>query len=513
VTCVPSLVTQEVNPKAGNGTQNFGFMLLPNIAGQLGVLSSCQPGNYNLGTFTPNGGSLQLTSNFQYRSYPANSIPALIYGIAGASAIIPVPFASSMRVDGKAGKFLGTMRSTTGSKITTITGPAGSYVRQAGGYPVAIPAQATDVLYLTANTTSTNDGAATSTLVFTATFVLSTGATANVVSSAGAFNYGGGTTTQFSINRFVAPANTIGLVAVTGVYAITGVGVGTLAFSTLSVDLATTVTTYNAGSPFGDFSFTPSPLLAGLLASSQSSATYTPTAAAILGTNTSAINYLSGDSVTCVLPPGDPGEFVGMDPGVIETLMYARSAYFGTGFYACADMVTRARLEGLNLNVPDTCIFDTPTIVSLAELPNPTAGAYSMRVMSAVNFDVCTEQQALRPVNTPSDVHLLDALTHLFLPDNLVSSNPNHVVKVRLRGDNAMKKFLRNVLSQSVGVYRRQAPNARLVFTPARASRLVPKRFIGPLKQGQRRARSDALAEDMADDVMEDAFDDLMGDE
>jgi len=214
-----------------------------------------------------------------------------------------------------------------------------------------------------------------------------------------------------------------------------------LILQSVTLNLRTVGSGSFGNTPFGTFTVTASPLRPMLLANSQSSSTYYPTALGMLMTNTSAINYLSGNSVTAVLPEGDPGEYCGMDPSVMEQFYGVRSDYFATGSYACASCMNEA-IKGpvKNINLPSQ--FTGQAIIVLNELPTPVAGAYSARIMCGAIFDVITESQSLKPVNTRYAPDVISVISQLFVPQSLVCENPKHLVTVSARIGKAMLAWL-----------------------------------------------------------------------
>jgi len=209
----------------------------------------------------------------------------------------------------------------------------------------------------------------------------------------------------------------------------------------MRVTLNTVATGYSPNTPFGTWNATASPQYGSFLNAAQSSNQYRCYANSILFSNTSPVNYLAGTVVGGVLPPGDPGEYIGMDPAVFEQFIGTRSAYMAQGgFISCNSL--DGYVNGGPKQLSDVDRFGGDIPVFLCEIPAPVAGGTSVRVQAGCGFEVTTESQIYRPVNTLKDTDCLDALSALYVPDSIITENPLHAKVVTKRIAQMLEKYL-----------------------------------------------------------------------
>jgi len=444
VSALPSLVTTEVSPMVGFTTRNFGVLGFPNVSNNIGVLSSSVPGVYPLSNFALDTTGLSLTSRYNFQSYPTSFVNSNFNVAPGTTVSMVLPVSSSFSVNGGGFKSLATARTNAGARVTSLTGYQTGYSpRVAGGAPLMISCSSADIIEIELQHNINAPTLATVTVNVIVIYYLSTGVISNV--STTIFTNTGqltdaGVGLGISVNP---PTNAVGILGSMVTLVTSGSGFNiSYALTSFNFTLLSATSTYNQNVPFGDYTVNASPLLATLLTATQASSTYQNSALAILVSNTSAINYLSGDSVTAVLPPGDPGEYCGMDPSVMEQFFGTRSAFFGSGAYAVANTLRYFNLYGHTVPLNANYQFASESLAFLAELPAPTAGSYSCRVMLGASFEVITESQVLRPTNVRSDVVVMDALSTLFAPENIITDNPNHI--------KLLTKHIKEVLSAAI---------------------------------------------------------------
>jgi len=439
VAALHSMVTQELTA-LGTSSKYFGLMSFPNLQGQLAVLSARNPAIYSLFCMLPDSDGLSLTAGFRNKAFPTYTI--LRRFTATTTAFTQqVPMISCFSVDDASFKGFSTLRNGSAKVLSFSGAPVGFAPKTASNSNLALSLEVGDTLIVNGN--GNLSGAVGSSLVVTTNLLTVSAVGAVTVTSTSSTFVCAATPTPWQIVHFlVAPAGSVGLAGVTFSFS-TLVSPVTTTISELSGQLSCAASTFNNALPFSDYAMITSPLQVTISQNNQSSGTYVATANALFVSNTSPAAYVAGNSVTGILPPGDPGEYCGFDPSILEQFYASRSSPFQTGAYMAANQL-RAAVADQQTLVSTPPAFDSETCCFFAELPLPAQGGYSVRAQCGMVVELTTEQQVFKPESTPYDQTILDVLSHLFAPEPFVTSNPSHRLRINHTTQQALASFLAN---------------------------------------------------------------------